>query len=69
MINPIIDDSGNKFWHNSHGQQHREDGPAVEWSNGGKAWYINGFRHREDGPAIECANGYRFWFINGKQIT
>ena len=24
------------------GQLHREDGPAIEYSNGHKAWYLNG---------------------------
>ena len=33
------------------GKFHREDGPAIEWSNGDKEWYLNGRRHREDGPA------------------
>jgi hypothetical protein len=23
-------------------ERHREDGPAVETSNGGKSWYLNG---------------------------
>jgi hypothetical protein len=35
------------------GKLHREDGPAVEWTNGSKSWYLNGNLHREDGPAIE----------------
>ena len=45
---------------------HREDGPAIEWSNGDKSWFINGKRHREDGPAIEGSNGSKYWYINGK---
>ena len=24
------------------GKLHREDGPAVEWANGRKHWYLNG---------------------------
>ena len=36
---------------------HREDGPAIEYANGNKHWYLNGKLHREDGPAIENANG------------
>jgi hypothetical protein len=46
---------------------HREDGPAVEYANGGKAWYINNKLHREDGPAIEYTNGGKAWFVNGKR--
>ena len=47
-------------------QLHREDGPALEYSNGDKYWYINGQRHREDGPAVEYSNGDKEWYINGK---
>ena len=46
---------------------HREDGPAVEFADVYKAWYINGKYHREDGPAFEDANGYKAWYINGKR--
>ncbi len=45
---------------------HREDGPAIESTNGYKEWYLNGKLHREDGPALEYANGDKMWFINGK---
>jgi hypothetical protein len=30
------------------GKYHREDGPAVEYSYGTKAWYLNGTRYFED---------------------
>jgi len=68
MTNPEIALDGTKYWHNSQGEVHREDGPAVEESDGYKAWYINGEPHREDGPAIECADGRKYWYINGKRI-
>jgi len=69
MSNPITDKSGNKYWLNSKGKRHREDGPAMEWPDGSKFWYQNGEQHREDGPAVEFANGGNFWFINGYKIT
>ena len=47
---------------------HREDGPAIEYASGYKAWYINGERHREDGPAIEWASGNKGWYLNDLQI-
>jgi hypothetical protein len=47
------------------GKWHREDGPAIERSNGTKAWYLNGLRHREDGPAVEDSNGTKAWYLNG----
>src|ERR1700680_3490481 len=66
--NPIINEDG-IFWLNFKGQRHRDNGPAVEYSNGIKEWYINDELHREDGPAIEYPNGgSKFWFIRGKRI-
>jgi len=43
---------------------HRENGPAIENTNGSKEWYIDGKRHREDGPAVELPDIDQ-WFING----
>jgi hypothetical protein len=48
------------------GKQHREDGPAIEDSDGTRSWYINGEPHREDGPAVEYGDGTRSWWINGE---
>lgn len=48
---------------------HREDGPAIEWNNGSKEWWINGKRHREDGPAVEWSNGAKHWYLNGQYLT
>jgi hypothetical protein len=48
---------------------HREDGPAVEHSDGHKAWFLNGQRHREDGPAIEYSDGHKVWYLNGEHLT
>ena len=66
-----VDKDGNKFYYKDRKMtiRHREDGPAVEYATGYKAWYINGKLHREDGPAIESASGYKEWFINGKRLT
>ena len=47
---------------------HREDGPAIEYANGDKSWYINDQHHREAGPAIEFANGYKEYWLNDKRI-
>ena len=60
------DESGSKYWKNAEGLYHREDGPAIEWANGTKEWYLNGKLHRADGPAIEFANGSKAWYVNGK---
>jgi hypothetical protein len=48
---------------------HREDGPAVEYDDGHKEWWLNGRRHREDGPAIEYAAGYWDWWVNGERLS
>ena len=45
---------------------HREDGPAIEYVDGYKEWWLNGKLHREDGPAIEYADGNKQWQLNGK---
>ena len=63
---PEIDADGDKYWHNANGLYHRTDGPAVEWADGSKDWYIDGKRHRIDGPAIEDAEGHKAWYVNGK---
>ena len=47
---------------------HREDGPAIEWSDGDKDWYLNGRLHRVGGPAIEREGDSDAWYINGKFI-
>ena len=61
-----INSLGTIRYSNENNQRHREDGPAVEYSNGTKAWYINGQIHREDGPAREYSNGHKEWYLNGE---
>ena len=51
------------------GKYHREDGPAREYANGHKYWYLNDKPHREDGPAVEYADGSKFWYLNGEEVT
>jgi hypothetical protein len=48
------------------GKEHRENGPAIECSDGDKLWFLNGKLHRENGPAIEFANGIKNWYLNGR---
>ena len=35
---------GNKFWF-LNGERHRENGPAVEWTDGNKFWWLNGRKY------------------------
>ncbi len=55
---------------NKLGEIHCEDGPAIEYPNGDRAWYKHGKRHREDGPAIEFADGMNTsWWLDGINYT
>jgi hypothetical protein len=61
------DNGGNIFWFNNKGRRHRVDGPAVEFADGTKYWYVNNKQHRIDGPAYIDANGGKVWWVNGKR--
>lgn len=56
---------GTIFWRNALNQNHRVDGPAVEWDDGEQWWCLNGEFHRADGPALEFTNGHKYWYIDG----
>ena len=62
----MMEYSGYKSLHFKDGLLHREDGPAIEWTDGTKHWYRNGQLHRENGPAVEWANGTKEWYRNGQ---
>jgi hypothetical protein len=53
-------------WRNEAGKLHRLDGPAIEYTDGSKSWWVNGKRHRLDGPAVERKNGDKEWHVNDK---
>jgi hypothetical protein len=57
--------NGDKEWRMPDGSFHREDGPALEYADGSKFWFINGQIHRKDGPAIIWAGGNKEWYRNG----
>ena len=58
----------NKEYMNKKGQRHRLDGPAVELTNGYKAWYKEEKLHRLDGHAVEYANGDKYWYKEGQFV-
>ncbi len=62
----VIDEFGNKFWRNKNGEFHREGGPAAEFADGYKKWYLNGKLHRKGGPAVEFVDGGKVWYLNGE---
>jgi len=62
------DEDGDKRW-TLNGLLHREDGPALEYTNGSTLWYHHGALHRLDGPAEEWVNGYKYWWYQGERIS
>jgi hypothetical protein len=66
-----INEYGHKFYYSDREMtiRHREDGPAIEYADGDKWWYLNGRLHREDGPAIEYTNGLKSWYLYDNWIT
>jgi hypothetical protein len=62
-----INQAGTKMWRNQDGQLHRTLGPAVEYANGRKEWWVDGQLHRTDGPAIEGSGGTKAWYLNGQR--
>ena len=53
-------------WNKLH---HNRGGPAAEWPNGAKWWYVDGKPHRLDGPAIEYLDGINSWYIHGNRLN
>ena len=66
-----IDEDGNKFYYKDKAMTviHRLDGPAIEWADGSKAWFVDDECHRIDGPAIEWADGYKAWYVDGNELS
>ena len=64
-----VDEYGTARYYTALGKLHRVYGPAIEYSDGFRAWYQNGRLHRLDGPAVECPDGASEWYINGMPLT
>ena len=56
-----INDLGTKRWFKDD-VLHRDDGPAVIYTNGDQCWYKEGKLHRDDGPAVICTSGTHYWY-------
>jgi len=52
---------GIRLWKNKSGFLHRDCGPAAEWPNGRKEWYLEGSYSREGGPIAEYHDGVLRW--------
>ena len=46
--NPEINKDGTKYWYNEKREFHRLDGPAVEYVDGFKSYWIEGIRYTEE---------------------
>jgi hypothetical protein len=66
-----INKNSNKFYYKDKAMTvlHRTDGPAIEYANGSKYWYVDGKLHRTDGPAVEYSDGSKEWYVDGKRLT
>jgi hypothetical protein len=56
-----------QIFHFRNGKLDRDDGPSIEYDNGGKKWFKDDLLHRDNGPAIEFSDGSKFYFIEGKR--
>lgn len=54
-------------YYNEFGLLHREDGPAIIYSDGMQCWYYNGQKHRENGPAVIHPDEVKSWWLHGKR--
>ncbi len=43
-----VNTDGDCYWYNEKDQLHREDGPAVEYSDGPKTWWLDGVQITEE---------------------
>jgi len=53
MESRYINKNGDKVWKLPNGKWHRENGPAIEYYNGGKEWWINDIQYTEQEYKIE----------------
>ena len=60
---------GDKFYHYPNGKLHRLTGPAIEYSNGDKSYYVDDMLHRLDGPALIRQDQTPRYFIYGFEVT
>lgn len=61
------ENNGNVHWYLNN-KLHREDGPAVEMSDGTQIWYRKNIKHRVDGPAVIHSSGYVEYWLYGNRV-
>jgi hypothetical protein len=55
-----------RYWYKD-GKHHREDGPAIIFSDGTKFWEYRGMLHRTNGPAIEFSSGAKEYWLSDRR--
>lgn len=53
------------IWRDEAGKLHNENGPAAEYPNGMREWWIHGEKHRVGGPATIDYYGNKQWRQKG----
>lgn len=64
VVGMTVSKNKTKIWRNDAKELHREDGPAIEYSDGAQEWWLNGQLHRKGGPAISRKH-MQAWYVNG----
>ena len=57
MSGPNKNHNDEQEWFNAQGDWHREDGPAVEYPDGSKEWFLNS---EEVDPLVFMVKQYEF---------
>ena len=65
---PAQKDKHGNTWKYRNGKLHTESGPAVEYIDGRKEWYVDGKRHRLYGPAVSGDGTEEYW-VNDKEYS
>ena len=60
---------GTKYWRLLNGKVHREDGPAVEWENGTKEWWLNGIWYQTQQDWLIALRPLKLKIILNSQLS
>lgn len=66
-----IDEWGSKYYYRDKKMTvpHREDGPAVEYANGAKSWYLGDYGRLSEKEHAKLTKKVPTININGKEFT
>ena len=69
VIHVETDRDGTVRYYDENSCLHNPAGPASEYRDGTRLYYIHGKIHREDGAAIEWPDGRKEYWINDRLIS